>query len=86
MLCAVERPKTRCDRQQNSQPLSQDRTWLEATMAATMAAAIRPARIAEVAFNVLRTGTWHQQGEHRQKSSMSAEAGLNAAGEIPGES
>ena len=31
--------------------------WLEATMAATIAAAIRPARIAEVAFRVLRTGT-----------------------------
>ena len=76
-------PKARCDMQQNSQPLLQDRTWLDATMAATMAAAISPARIAEVAFSVPRTGTWHEQ---RQPSSMLAQEGLHAAGKIPGES
>jgi hypothetical protein len=41
----------------DGQAAARESTWLEATMAATMAAAIRPARTAEVAFRVLRTGT-----------------------------
>jgi len=56
-------------------PSATKSTCWEATIAATMAAAMRPARITEVAFRVLRTGTCQIVRNSTRVSGMSAETG-----------
>jgi len=51
-------------------PSATKSTCWEATIAATMAAAMRPARITEVAFRVLRTGTCKIVGNRARRKRV----------------